>query len=176
MTTDLKINTAAGHRPKKQGEKPELQAAIPYERMTAAAAIRLAAVHTWAASVCPALLGIFWCLHRGLPLSPAQCILLAGACVLSQSAVNTLNDYVDFVSGADSEEDHVEVNDAVLIYYRVNPKHALILGFVYLASAAICGIAAAWNSGPVPFIPDNRGKKSVSMAEKTMPAYTIVII
>lgn len=152
MTTDLKINTAAGHRPKKQGEKPELQAAIPYERMTAAAAIRLAAVHTWAASVCPALLGIFWCLHRGLPLSPAQCILLAGACVLSQSAVNTLNDYVDFVSGADSEEDHVEVNDAVLIYYRVNPKHALILGFVYLASAAFCGIAAAWNSGPVPFI------------------------
>ena len=120
--------------------------------MTAAAAIRLAAVHTWPAAVCPALFGIFWCLQRGIYLSPAQAILLAAACVLSQSSVNTLNDYVDFVSGADSEKDNVEVNDAVLIYYRVNPGHALALGIIYLISAALCGVAASWHSGPAPFI------------------------
>ena len=125
---------------------------IPYERMTAAAAIRLAAVHTWPAAACPALFGIFWCLQRGISLSPAQAILLAAACVLSQSSVNTLNDYVDFVSGTDSEKDNVEANDAVLIYYRVNPKHALALGIIYLISAALCGVAASWHSGPAPFI------------------------
>jgi 1,4-dihydroxy-2-naphthoate octaprenyltransferase len=98
------------------------------------------------------LFGIFWCLQRGIYLSPAQAILLAAACVLSQSSVNTLNDYVDFVSGADSEKDNVEVNDAVLIYYRVNPGHALALGIIYLISAALCGVAASWHSGPAPFI------------------------
>lgn len=120
--------------------------------MTAAAAIRLAAVHTWPAAVCPALFGIFWCLQRGISMSPAQAVLLAAACVLSQSSVNTLNDYVDFVSGADSEADNVEVNDSVLVYYRVNPRHALALGIIYLVSAALCGVAASWHSGPAPFI------------------------
>ena len=139
MTNSIKGNRTAA---------PE----IPYERMTAAAAIRLAAVHTWPAAVCPVLFGIFWCLQRGIYLSPAQAILLAAACVLSQSSVNTLNDYVDFVSGADSEKDNVEVNDAVLIYYRVNPGHALALGIIYLISAALCGVAASWHSGPAPFI------------------------
>ena len=142
MTNSIKGNRTAAP------EIPE----IPYERMTAAAAIRLAAVHTWPAAVCPVMFGIFWCLQRGIYLSPAQAILLAAACVLSQSSVNTLNDYVDFVSGADSEKDNVEVNDAVLIYYRVNPGHALALGIIYLISAALCGVAASWHSGPAPFI------------------------
>lgn len=112
----------------------EKQHAVPvpveYERMTAAAAFRLAAIHTWPAAVCPAMFGIFWCLHRGISLTPAQCILLAAACILSQSSVNTLNDYVDYVSGTDSEADNVEVNDAVLVYNHLNPGHALILGLV----------------------------------------------
>ena len=145
MTNSLKRNRSAAPG------IPEIPA-IPYERMTAAAAIRLAAVHTWPAAVCPALFGIFWCLQRGISLSPAQAVLLAAACVLSQSSVNTLNDYVDFVSGADSEADNVEVNDSVLVYYRVNPRHALALGIIYLVSAALCGVAASWHSGPAPFI------------------------
>lgn len=145
MTNSLKRNRSAAPG------IPEIPA-IPYERMTAAAAIRLAAVHTWPAAVCPALFGIFWCLQRGISLSPAKAVLLAAACVLSQSSVNTLNDYVDFVSGTDSEADNVEVNDSVLVYYRVNPEHALALGIIYLVSAALCGVAASWHSGPAPFI------------------------
>lgn len=127
-------------------------AGVPYQPLNATAAFRLAAVHTWPASVCPAMFGIFWCLQRGLPLRPVQCILLAAACVLSQSAVNTINDYVDFVSGTDSRQDNVEENDAVLVYCHLNPKHALVLGIVYLLSAALCGTAAAWHAGPVPFL------------------------
>lgn len=125
---------------------------VPYERMTVTAAVRLAAVHTWPASVCPALFGIFWCLQRGIRLLPVQAVLLAGACVLSQSAVNTLNDYVDYVSGTDSETDNVEVNDAVLVYCNLDPRHALLLGIAYLAAAAACGVAASWHSGPAPYL------------------------
>ena len=123
-----------------------------YERLTAKAAFRLAAVHTWPAAFCPAMLGIFWCLYRGISLTPVQCILLTAACVLSQSAVNTLNDYVDYVDGTDSEADNVEESDSVLIYSNLNPRHALWLGIAYLASAAACGVIAAWKAGPAPYI------------------------
>lgn len=139
MNTDVNINARAA-----QG--------APYQPLTAASAIRLAAVHTWPAAFCPAMFGIFWCLFRGLPLSPVQAILLAAACILSQSSVNTINDYVDFVSGTDKKEDNVEENDAVLVYCHLNPRHALVLGIIYLLSAAACGTAAAWHSGPAPFL------------------------
>lgn len=131
---------------------PSGAGAESYGRMTVLAAFRLAAVHTWPAAICPALFGIFWCLYRGISITPAQCILLTAACLLSQSAVNTLNDYADFVSGADSREDYVEESDSVLVYSRIDPKHALILGIGYLLCAAGCGVAASWHSGPAPFL------------------------
>lgn len=146
MTTSMNLKTGPSKK-RQMAADP-----IKYERMTAKMAFQLAMIHTWPASVCPAFFGIFWCLYRGISLTPAQCILLAAACILSQSSVNTLNDYVDYVNGTDSEEDNVEVNDAVLVYNRLNPRHALILGLVYLAGAALCGVAAAWHSGPAPFI------------------------
>ena len=77
--------------------EPGAAAGQRYERMTAVAAFRLAAAHTWPAAFCPAVFGIFWCLQRGIPLSPVQCVLLTAACILAQSSVNTLNDYVDYV-------------------------------------------------------------------------------
>lgn len=146
MTASMNVKTGTS---KKGQAAPD---PVKYERMTAKMAFQLAMIHTWPASVCPALFGIFWCLFRGISLTPAQCILLAAACILSQSSVNTLNDYVDYVNGTDSEEDNVEVSDAVLVYNHVNPRHALILGLVYLAGAAFCGVAAAWHSGPAPYI------------------------
>ena len=146
MTTSMNVKTGTS---KKGQAAPD---PVKYERMTAKMAFQLAMIHTWPASVCPALFGIFWCLFRGISLTPAQCILLAAACILSQSSVNTLNDYVDYVNGTDSEEDNVEVSDAVLVYNHLNPRHALILGLVYLASAALCGVTAAWHSGPAPYV------------------------
>ena len=132
--------------------EPGAAAGQRYERMTAVAAFRLAAAHTWPAAFCPAVFGIFWCLQRGIPLSPVQCVLLTAACILAQSSVNTLNDYVDYVGGTDSEDDNVEVNDAVLVYSHIDPKHALRLGIGYLLTAGICGVAAALHSGPVPYL------------------------
>ena len=146
MTTSMNVKTGTS---KKGQAAPD---PVKYERMTAKMAFQLAMIHTWPASVCPALFGIFWCLFRGISLTPAQCILLAAACILSQSSVNTLNDYVDYVNGTDSEEDNVEVSDAVLVYNHLNPRHALILGLVYLASAALCGVTAAGHSGPAPYV------------------------
>lgn len=78
--------------------------------------------------------------------------MLLAACIFLQSAVNTLNDYFDFIKGADSAEDHVEVNDAVLIYGNIAPRSALILGIVYMAAGAVLGLASCIGSGMVPVI------------------------
>ena len=78
--------------------------------------------------------------------------MLLAACIFLQSAVNTLNDYFDFIKGADSADDHVEVSDAVLIYGNVAPGSALILGIVYMAAGAVLGLASCIGSGMVPII------------------------
>lgn len=123
-----------------------------YRPMTPKHALQLAAPHTWAASVCPALFGLLYCGLRGLPLGPFRSAALFAACVLMQSAVNTLNDYFDFVKGTDSADDHVEVSDATLVYAGIAPKSALWLGLGYLGTAAVLGIACCIGSGIAPLL------------------------
>lgn len=120
--------------------------------MTPRLALNLAAPHTWAASVFPALFADFYCWQQGLGLTWFKGIMLLAACIFLQSAVNTLNDYFDFIKGADSADDHVEVSDAVLIYGNVAPGSALILGIVYMAAGAVLGLASCIGSGMVPII------------------------
>lgn len=120
--------------------------------MTPRLALNLAAPHTWAASIFPALFADFYCWQQGLGLAWIKGIMLLAACIFLQSAVNTLNDYFDFIKGADSAEDHVEVNDAVLIYGNIAPRSALILGIVYMAAGAVLGLASCIGSGMVPVI------------------------
>ncbi len=122
------------------------------QKMTLKQAILLAAPHTWAAALCPALFGIVYCIYRGWYLSIVQSILLIAACIFLQSSVNTLNDYIDYINGTDNKEDHVEVNDAVLVYGGFNPKSALYLGIGYLFVGALCGIAASIGSGIWPIL------------------------
>lgn len=123
-----------------------------YQHMTLKQAVLLAAPHTWAAALCPALFGVVYCAYRGWTLSIAQSILLVAACVFLQSSVNTLNDYIDYIKGTDNKEDHVEVNDAVLVYGGFDPKSALILGIGYLLAGAICGITASIGCGIWPIL------------------------
>ena len=59
------------------------------------------------------------------------CALLA-ICILMQASVNTFNDYYDFVKGADSEEDNVDVTDAVLVYNHINPRRRFAWQLGYL--------------------------------------------
>ena len=105
-----------------------------YKPLTPKLALDLAAPRTWVASVFPALFGNFYCWQQGMGLTWIRGIMLLAACILLQSAVNTFNDYFDFIKGTDSEGDHVEISDAVLIYGNINPKSALILGIVYMAA------------------------------------------
>ena len=123
-----------------------------YAPLTPRLALRLAAPHTWVASVYPALFGILCCALKGFPLHPFCAALLFFACILFQSAVNTLNDYMDYAKGTDSAEDNVEVTDAVLIYSNINPISARNLGAAYLAAGSVLGLAGAWGKGAAPLL------------------------
>lgn len=123
-----------------------------YKPLTPKLALNLAAPRSWVASLFPALFADFYCWQQGLGLTWGKGIMLIVACVLLQSAVNTLNDYFDFIKGTDSASDHVEVNDAVLIYGNIAPRSALILGIGYLAAGAVLGLAACRGSGMIPVV------------------------
>ena len=111
-----------------------------YNKLTPLLAKRLAAPHTWPASILPSTLGCSYCIFKGYPLSVFEIIGLIAACILMQSSVNTLNDYFDYVKGADTTEDTLERSDAVLVYENINPKSALALGLVYLVIAGLIGL------------------------------------
>ena len=120
--------------------------------LTLKLALQLAAPHTWIASIGSVIFGILFCKLEKYPLSFEKSILLILACILMQSSVNTLNDYVDFIKGNDSEKDYVEESDAVLIYNSVPPKQVLILGIIYLVLGAMLGIVACRESGFLPLV------------------------
>ena len=134
-----------------------------YGRMTVKHAINLAAPHTWAASVCPAIFGIVYCALMGPALSPLRSAGLFLTCVLMQSAVNTLNDYVDYVRGTDSIDDNVEEHDSVLVYGRLNPKSVRNLGCAYLFAAAVLGLVSAYGAGINPVIIGVLGGATVTL-------------
>ena len=121
-----------------------------YERLTARMAIQLAVPNTWVASIYPALFGVLFAGIKGYGLSITSGGLLVAACILMQAAVNTLNNYADYVKGTDTMEDNLEKNDAVLLYNHINPAHALVLGVVYLAAGAALGTACCIKTGPMP--------------------------
>lgn len=123
-----------------------------YNRLTPRLALQLAAPHTWPAAVCPALFAEVFCALRGMHLSIFQNVAIFLACILMQSSVNTLNDYLDYIHGADSEEDNVEVSDAVLVYAGVDPKHTLVLGIAYLVIGILLGILASIPAGITPLL------------------------
>lgn len=124
-------------------------------------ALRLAAPGTWAASLCPALFGVLYCWVRGCSLPAAKAAALTAACVLLQSAVNTLNDYFDFKDGTDSRSDHVEESDSVLVYGGFSPEGAWKLGLFYLAAGAALGLPCCLGRGPAPLAAGLAGSAAV---------------
>ena len=123
---------------------------IPYKGLTVRTAIQLAAPHTWVASVYPALFGVLFSRISGYGLRIPTGGMLILACILMQAAVNTLNDYADYVKGTDSTQDNVEKSDAVLLYNDIKPVHALYLGLLYLAAGAVLGIFSCIKTGFIP--------------------------
>ena len=120
-----------------------------FSRFTPQMALNLAAPHTWPAAIMPTLVAIGAASSES-PLSITMCCLLLAIVILMQSAVNTFNDYYDYVKGTDSEDAYVDEDDAVLVYNNVNPKSALRLAIGYLAAAFILGIYAIVRAGYVP--------------------------
>lgn len=133
---------------RKQAEKRTQGA--PYEALTPKMAWLLAAPHTWPAAILPVLVAAgAACATTGSLSASLTCALLV-ICILMQSAVNTLNDYFDYVKGTDSADDNVEESDAVLVYNNVNPASALRLAVGFLAAAFVLGGYAIYVAGWIP--------------------------
>lgn len=108
-------------------------------RMTFAAAVHLAAPHTWPAAVLPVLLGTALAASEGAVLRSGTALCVLAIAVLLQSAINTLNDCRDYVSGLDRLETCGDPTDAALIYEISSPRAALALGLSFALAAAILG-------------------------------------
>lgn len=121
-------------------------------KLSAVMILRLAAPHTWAASVMPVLLGGALAVRKGCELDLLLFACLAAVCVLMQAAVNTFNDYSDFMKGTDTLENSPERSDAVMVYDKPEPKKVLILGFVFILAAAAFGVPAILKEGWRPLV------------------------
>ncbi len=70
--------------------------------------------------------------------------------ILMQAAVNTFNDYYDYVKGTDSADDYVDPSDSVLVYNNIDPKAALRLAIGFLVAAFALGVYAIVKAGFIP--------------------------
>lgn len=130
----------------------ENQQSALYGKLTPLMALQLAAPHTWPAAILPCLVAVACAMAAGGTVSFSMAVVLLVICVLMQAAVNTFNDYFDFVKGTDSADDNVEASDAVLVYNNVNPKHVLALAVAFLAVAFALGIYPIVVAGPTPLV------------------------
>lgn len=121
-----------------------------YKKLSPKLCWQLAAPHTWPASIFPVLLALAFAFASGYPISIVSSLVLLLISILCQSAVNTFNDYFDYVKGIDTKDDSVEIDDSVLVYNSVNPKSALILAVGFLLAALLLGIYCIYTSGWIP--------------------------
>lgn len=112
----------------------------------------LAAPHTWPSSILPVSLGAALSCAEATPINTPVLIFTLCTAVLLQSSVNTLNDYVDFVSGLDNEENCPDTTDAALVYECSSPKAALMIGMLFLLGAAVFGAALIAECGPAMLV------------------------
>jgi 1,4-dihydroxy-2-naphthoate octaprenyltransferase len=125
-----------------------------YKRFGFKAALELAAPPTWAAAIMSVVVGG----AAAVALTPQATlefdlrtvgawILMLITAVVMQSAVNTLNDYKDFLSGTDTADTILDENDASIVYNEINPKAALHFAIALLVVAAITGLVIVFISG-----------------------------
>lgn len=113
--------------------------------------INLAAPHTWAASVIPALLALVFSYRETGRILPDMTICLFLVAILMQSAVNALNDYADFKKGTDTAENSPDAYDAVIVY-GLRPETARNLGIAFLIAAFVPGLYAVLRCGLFPLV------------------------
>lgn len=130
----------------------EVTAADHAGKLTPKLIIELAAPHTWAASTMPVLLAVCLSVADTSVLSISTSIILLAICILMQSAVNTINDYFDYVKGADTAENQDDPTDAVLVYNDIDPTKARNLAIAFLAAAFALGIVIIVRAGWIPLV------------------------
>lgn len=137
-------------RRRQRGEKAQDQPKN-YAPLTPKLIINLAAPHTWPAAIMPTLVAV--CAAAvAKPVSVVLSITLLIIVIIMQSAVNTFNDYFDYVKGTDSDEDNVDPSDAVLVYNNVNPGSVLNLAIGMLILAFLFGVYPVVVAGIGPLI------------------------
>ncbi|MDR3364031.1 MAG: prenyltransferase [Clostridiales Family XIII bacterium] len=120
-----------------------------WQRLTPRSVVELAAPQTWGASVMPVMLaGALTIAQTGrLPVLLFFSLLATSVCL--QCAVNTLNDYSDFMAGVDRRENCGDPTDASLIYHDYEPVLAFVVGAGFILLSLICGLYAIIAVGPV---------------------------
>ena len=113
---------------------------------------QLAAPHTWPASIIPVLIALAAASCHAIAISATMAIILLVISVLFQAAVNTFNDYFDYIKGVDSADDNVEASDAVLVYNSINPKAVLAYAIGLLLIAFILGVYVIIYAGWIPLV------------------------
>ena len=114
--------------------------------------LELAAPHTWSASIMPVFLAMCLTAADDGMLSSLMVVILLFISILMQSAVNTFNDYQDFVKGADTKENQDDPTDAVLVYNDVEPYGVRNLAVVFVILAFLLGIYVIVQVGWTPLI------------------------
>jgi 1,4-dihydroxy-2-naphthoate octaprenyltransferase len=129
-------------------------AGIDYRPFTSKAALELISPPSLVAAVMPVLVGGAAAIGLSLPVplvfdprAALAWVLMLATAVLMQAAVNTLNDYRDFLAGTDTAETVLDEHDASIVYNGIDPKSALRFGIVLLACASVTGAVVVMITG-----------------------------
>lgn len=125
---------------------------VTYNKLTPGLALQLAAPHTWPAAILPCLGAVCAAGIFSGTLSVTLSLALLVICILFQATANTMNDYFDYVKGADTADDNVEITDATLVYNNINPASALRLAIGFLVVAFGLGVYIILKAGFVPLV------------------------
>ncbi|MCL2493764.1 MAG: prenyltransferase [Clostridiales bacterium] len=119
-----------------------------FRRLTLRAVIELAAPQTWGASVMPVVVAAALAIAADHRFSFPLFFSLLGTSVCLQCAVNTLNDYSDFIAGVDKRDNCLDETDASILYHDYEPVLAFVIGGGFILLALLCGLYALFTVGP----------------------------
>ena len=123
-----------------------------YQKITPKAIFQLTAPHTWApASIIPVLFASVLALGNG-SFSISLFYVLLFSAVFMHSAVNSLNDYYDFIRGLDTLDNSPEADDAVLVYNSFNPAKIRMVNFGLLLGSLLLGVYVVCTTNVIPLI------------------------
>lgn len=123
-----------------------------YTPLTAKMMLQLAAPHTWPAAIFSVLVASALALatREGHTVNGIMVCVLLAISILFQSAVNTINDYFDYMKGTDTPENQLDPSDAVLVYNKINPRSVLIFALCMVAAAFVLGVYCILVAGWLP--------------------------